>query len=191
MYARSSLARSGKRLAQKGVNILQVLIGTVVGAIALVAAVNAVQGQRAEAQLNEAFAFIANEMSQALSSYYYSNSRSYAGLTAGISGDADNPITATNGVLLLTTRLGLRNEMPWGEDWWAITSDGTSRNEVTMVFDCSAIGANAAVIENRCTQLANSINNAGAQQLTDDAGDGTCTYDNGEQNITCVYRRPL
>lgn len=183
----------GRKAKQAGVNILQVLIGTVVGAIALVAAVNAVQGQRAEAQLNEGFAFIANEMSQALSAYYFSNSRSYIGIAAGVSGAAATPTTATGGAQILTTRFGLRNEMPWGEDWWTVNAAST-RNAITLRFNCANIGPNQAVIDQRCGQLTNSINNARVQQLTDGAGVGTCALTAGGSanvHVLCAYRRPL
>lgn len=196
LFPKTKMARTGQRIAQKGVNILQVLIGTVVGAIALVAAVNAVQGQRAEAQLNEAFAFIANEMSSALASYYYSNSRSYAGLTVGASGTitdgafAPNAEGTTTGAQVLIDRLGLRNEMPWGGDIWEITADGTAA-QIALSFGCTQIGGNAQVSTQRCEQLANAINNARSQQLTAADGTGNCAFDPDALTVGCTYRRPL
>lgn len=180
-----------QRKKQKGATILQFLIGTVVGAIALVASINAIQGQRADANLNEAMAFVTTELSTAVSSYYYSNSRTYAGLTAGTAlGVANAACAPDNGTLNLIRRYNLRTELPWGDDCWRISTAGT-KNAISVQLSCDNMGRNDADSIARCQNLAQSINRADVGMI----GVAGCTAPaNGATgaaiSLTCTFGEP-
>lgn len=185
-----------KARKQRGVTILQILIGTVVGAVALVASINAIQGQRADAEQAETVQFAVTEVSSTISAIYYNSGRTYGTNTApksglyalGVAGTLATQNAGVAGSLAnaLANTKGLRTVLPSGDNW-GLNAGGTAGTQVILYLGC-AQGAGTAA--NRCGQLAEAVRGAGSRMIlagTDVTVNATTA---GSEFVQVTFNRP-
>lgn len=186
-----------KARKQKGVTILQFLIGTVVGAVALVASINAIQGQRADAEQAETVQFSVTELSSTISAIYYNSGRSYGTNTAprtglyaiGTAGTlaAQNATVAGSIANVLSNSKGLRQTLPSGDNW-AINAGAAPGTQVVLFLGC-AQGAGTAA--NRCGTLAEAIRGSGSRMILAPAADVVVNVAAaGAEFVQVTFNRP-
>lgn len=175
-------ARKAKK--QKGVSVLQVLIGTIIGATALVASISAIQGQRADAEQAETVQFVTTELYPILSAQYYNGGRSYAAF-----GGACGTVTATSFANAagscansLVLSKGLRPTLPSGQNWGILAAVTANAVPVTLATpDATACALLRGALQGSVSQ----INPASARPTV-----GTCPAAT-PFNLTVTYNPPV
>lgn len=185
-----------KARKQRGVTILQILIGTVVGAVALVASINAIQGQRADAEQAETVQFAVTEVSSTISAIYYNSGRSYGTNTApktglyalGLAGTlaTQNATVAASLANVLSNTKGLRATLPSGDNW-GLNAGAAPGTQVILYLGC-AQGAGTAA--NRCATLAEAVRGAGSRMILVGTDVAVNTTTAGAEFVQITFNRP-
>lgn len=117
----------------RGFALIPLLIAIVLTAIITIVALNAAQGQRAEAEMNQGVSFITTDVPGALTSLYMGNGRTFSGAIYAVP-------TGTTSNIAFNSRFGLDTDMPYFQNTaavpaWEVTA--VTPTTVTVQFTCS------------------------------------------------------
>lgn len=161
---------SSSKRRQGGFSLIGIMIAVVIAASLSIYAIRAAQGQRADAEFSLGVQMVTVSVSEALTSYFYTNTHSYRGLS-------------TASQALLISRYGVRDQMPWGDAWVIqAQSPAAPATPTTLTFRYTCSGLRAG-----CDEFKASID---AFNRPNDLIDNVALVGSPATAIDVRYRRP-